>query len=293
MVYKRNGALGARSMEKTACPLCGERKEKALFVKDNFKVVRCTNCTLTYVNPRLDKKAIAESYNKNTISPKEYYLRSEAADRIAFKKRWKIIERFTSSRGRVLDIGCNIGIFLSVAKENGWDCYGIDINKSVEKECKQKGIKFAATTLERAKFKKEYFDVIILNDVIEHVHEPKKLMLLVKQFLKKGGIVFLVTPDIGSVTAKVMRRRWHHLKPDEHLTYFTQATMKRLLNDAGLSVLYAKRLGRERSLGIILEKAGSMLKVIPKTKRMVPKSLQKMVIPLNTFDELGVVARKN
>tara|TARA_Y100000034_G_scaffold135540_1_gene207900 strand:+ start:3762 stop:4667 length:906 start_codon:yes stop_codon:yes gene_type:complete len=281
----------SRDKEETACPLCGSMQEKLLFMKDSFKIVACKKCELVYVNPRMKKQALEKAYNANNISPMDYYQESEIGDKKAFGKRLKLIERFIKGKGKMLDVGCNVGTFLEVAKESGWDCVGIDVNRGVANDCAKKGIKFFATTIEKAKFKKEFFDVIILNDVLEHVHEPVNFMQSVYKLLKKGGIVFLVTPNIKSLTAKVLRKRWHHLKPDEHLTYFSLNTLKVLLKKQKLDILLWKHVSRDRSFGIIFNKAASF-GFAPDLNRFIPKDLQRITFPLNTFDELCIIARK-
>ena len=281
----------SENREETVCPLCGSKKERFLFLKESFRIVECRDCSLVYVNPRMSKQALEKAYNVNKISPMDYYQESEFGDKKAFGKRLKLIERFTKCKGKMLDVGCNVGTFLEVAKESGWDCFGIDVNKGVADDCAKRGIKFFATTIEKAKFKKEFFDVVILNDVLEHVHKPVKFMQSVCKLLKKGGIVFLVTPNIKSLTAKVLRKRWHHLKPDEHLTYFSLNTLKVLLKKQKLDILLWKHVSRDRSFGIIFNKAASF-GFAPDLNRFIPKDLQRITFPLNTFDELCIVAKK-
>jgi 2-polyprenyl-3-methyl-5-hydroxy-6-metoxy-1,4-benzoquinol methylase len=281
-----------KEFEKISCPLCGNAQEKFLFSKNNFRIVRCEHCTLVYVNPRLTEKAAKRLYNENVISPMQYYQQTRKSDLTTFKKRWRLIEKFVKNRGKVLDVGCNVGTFLEVAKNAGWDCYGLDINRSVEEECKRKGISISMSSLEKAKFPQEFFDVIILNDVLEHTTTPTTMIAAAHRLLKKEGILFIVTPNIGSVTFRCLGRHWHHLKPNEHLTYFSKKTTRILLKKFEFNILYEKNLNRDRSLGVIIDKLGEHISAMSWIANHLPPSIYNCVFPFSTFDELCLIARK-
>lgn len=281
-----------KELEQILCPLCGKSQEKFLFSKDNFRIVRCMNCTLVYVNPRLTGEASKQLYNKNVISPLQYYQQTRKSDCTTFKKRWRLIEKFVSQKGKVLDVGCNIGTFLEVAKNAGWDCYGLDINRSVKEECERKGISISISALEKAKFPHQFFDVIILNDVLEHTTTPTAMIAAANKLLKKDGILFVVTPNIESVTFRCLGRHWHHLKPNEHLTYFSRKTMRLLLKPSDFQILYQKNLGRHRSLGVIVDKVADHITFLSAVSKRLPSWIHNVVFPFSTFDELCIIARK-
>jgi 2-polyprenyl-3-methyl-5-hydroxy-6-metoxy-1,4-benzoquinol methylase len=278
--------------EKTPCLICNKNNEKFLFKKDEFSIVKCKNCGLVYVNPRLTEKEIIKLYNDESISPLQYYEDNKKGDEISFKKRLKLIEELYKRKGKILDIGCNIGTFLKVAKDSGWDCYGIDVNKGVEKECKKLGINFKARKLEKRSYKKEFFDVIIMNDVIEHLHHPKEFLAMVKNIVKKEGLIFVVTPNVASLTAKVLKKKWHHLKPNEHLVYFSKKTIKKLMEDQGFQIIKMKNISRWRKIDTIITKSGSLSWFIPSIKKIIPKKITEFVIPFNTFDEVCIIVKK-
>jgi len=280
-----------KGLESIKCPLCGEADEKELFYKDSWRIVHCSNCKLVYVNPRVNEEQSKKLYNQQSISPMEYYKENEEGDYKTFKKRLKIVEKY-AKKGKMLDIGCNIGTFLKAAKESGWDCYGTDINKKVKGECIKKGIKFYAKPLQKIKFKGNFFDVVVMDDLIEHVHSPKSLLKEVVRILKPGGLIFIVTPDVESVTFKVLKKRWHHLKPKEHIVYFSRVTIRRLLEIYDLKIVFMKNVGRCRKVGTIITKAESLSKIARLLKKIIPKRINEKIIPLNTLDELCIIAKK-
>ena len=278
-------------METIVCPLCKESELEVLFYKDKFRVVRCKKCSLMYINPRLTKKESHALYNKNIISPMQYYEETRHEDRITFKERLKKIEKRVRGK-RMLDIGCNTGTFLGVAKEAGWGCYGVDVNKGVRKECEKKGISFFHGTLDTIKFKKNFFDVIIMNDLIEHVHDPRKLLQQARKILKQEGIIFMVTPDAESYAARFLKRRWPHLKPNEHLMYFSKRTLKKLLKEEGFTIVRMNHIGRWRRVETIVHKGRGVWGGMEMIEKIIPSKLMKVNISCKLFDELYVIAQK-
>lgn len=291
--YKRTsmGLKRTDTNDDTRCPLCKKRGDNLFCKKDGVEIVKCNFCGLAYVKPLPSNPEVERLYHQESISPSKYYKENEKGDRITFKRRLRDIEKYVK-KGRVLDIGCNIGTFLKVAKDSGWKCYGIDIKNDAEKECKKAGIKFMRGTVESIRFNKEFFDVIIMNDFLEHIPNPNKVMEKVHRMTKKGGIVFIVTPDIGSKLAMILRKRWHHMKPDEHLVYFNRKTIKKFLEAHKFIVEEIKHVGRWRKIETIIEKSRSLLKNLPRIKPLFPMWLLEKEMPFNFHDEICVIAKK-
>ena len=76
------------------CDLCGKDDPVLMFKKNDFSIVRCSNCRLVYVNPRLLEKKLSELYNENLISPLHYYMENKTDDEKTFHKRLDIIEKY-------------------------------------------------------------------------------------------------------------------------------------------------------------------------------------------------------
>jgi len=279
-------------LEKTPCNLCKSDFYKFMFKKDNFSIVRCKKCSLIYVNPRLTQKSLVESYNKNKISPVPYYKENYEEDKATFEKRIRIIQKYKKS-GKLLDIGCSIGTFLEVAKEYGYDCYGIDLNKQAIAAAKQKGLNVRVANIENNKINSK-FDIIVMNDLIEHVTDPVKTMQIANKLLKKSGIIFLVTPNGGSIMAKITGKDWVHYKPNEHLSYFSPKTISILLKKAKFNVINVATIGRVRNLATIITKGSTYFGKIPgkiMNKIKIDSIFKKIRFTLSA-DEMMAIAKK-
>lgn len=221
----------------------------------NERVVKCSNCGLIFISPRPVQKLVLEGYEK--ASGAEYV--SQAAGRIeTFRSAVRLLEKSAFPKGkpkkpRVLDVGSAAGFFLKAAKDEGWDAFGIEPNVWMVKwGNKQYGVNAKAGTLEKAGFKKDFFDVVTLWDVLEHVPDPKKTLKEVHGVLKKGGVVAINFPNIGSTLAKLTGRKWWFLT-SVHLYYFTPHTLSKMLESAGFETVLVKRHYQKLNLGYMLE----------------------------------------
>jgi hypothetical protein len=96
--------------------------------------------------------------------------------------------------------------------------------------------------------------------VLEHVPQPQALLSAIRELLKPSGRLLLETQNVRSVLARVLGRRWHHYKHDEHLYHFSPETIRILLSDCGYRVLDLRSAfaGKYVSLGFVAERAGRL-----------------------------------
>ena len=282
------------SLECVNCILCGNEHAGLRCIKEGYRLVRCSSCGLVYVNPRPRPETSVEMYNMNHISPFDYYVEHRAEDSRTFAKRLILVEQCVQP-GRLLDVGCAVGTMLEVAQSRGWQAQGIDINRrSVEYSKKERGLNAEVGTISDVNAS-GCFDAVVMNDVLEHLHDPMAAMRRVHSLLAEGGIVFIATPDIGSPLARITGRRWLHLKPDEHIYYFSRRTITKLLEQAGFSsVVRIKSLGRFRNAATAVRKAATYSTLpyaVLKALGLV-KALRRLRVWFNCGDEMGVIARK-
>lgn len=213
------------------------------------QLVRCRRCGLQYLNPRLRRNLILESYSSG--SDEKFVSQIEARER-TFARSLKRIERLAPQKGRVLDVGTGSGAFLGVAKQRGWEVAGCEPNRWLsEWGSRRYGIHIIPGTVFDMELEESSFDVVTLWDVLEHTPDPRAVLAKCRSVLKPGGLVAINYPDIESLVARLMGRRWVFLL-SVHLYYFTTETVKRMLAETDFEVRKIHAHWQSLELGYIL-----------------------------------------
>lgn len=283
----------AEALERIPCPLCAGRDDDPALTKDGYQIVRCRGCGLVYVNPRLPVGDLEQLYSDQVISPAAYYVRTEAQDERSFAARVALIERWRKP-GRLLDLGCGPGTFSVAARARGWETIGLDINATSVAHCRARGLDVIAGAFPHPALAGQTFDVVAMNDFLEHLTDPLGALRTVRSLLAPGGVVFISTPDVGAAMARLTKGRWLHLKPNEHIVYFDRATIRRALEATGFRVEHVQSIGRFRNLGVALEKVAAYGELPSRLARaLVPRALAERVnFPFNPGDEMAVIATR-
>lgn len=145
--------------------------------------------------------------------------------------------------GTLLDIGCSLGYFVEAANARGWQASGIEISPHAAEEARKLGLDVRTGVIEEAGYPDGCFDCVTMWDVLEHVPAPTRYMLEVRRILADGGLVVIGTPNLGHVQFRLKRENWRHLKPAEHIFYFRQSSICRLLEKAGFEMVVPPVLG--------------------------------------------------
>jgi 2-polyprenyl-3-methyl-5-hydroxy-6-metoxy-1,4-benzoquinol methylase len=135
--------------------------------------------------------------------------------------------------GRLLDVGCGVGAFLSAMSDLGWTAEGLDTDPRVVESCRRNGVHAQVGTLEEANFPSESFDVVTASHVIEHIYDPVAFLAEVRRVLKVGGQVRLRTPNSDSSSLRRFRENWLGLEVPRHLYLFSPRTLAQVAQSAG------------------------------------------------------------
>lgn len=231
------------------CPLCGSSdsrlyREGNFTIEDNaadmsgafsctnvehgrhFPLRRCAQCQLVFCSPAPSMECLEGLYS-SVVDP--IYVRFEDARRIAARE---LVRRLPISRGRLLEVGCYTGIFLEEAQRNGFDCYGLEPSRDAANLCVQRGLRVAQGFVNDPPPWDTKFDIVVMWDVIEHLHDPLNAVRCIRELLAPGGEFHFTTVRIDCLFARVLGRRWPWFMP-MHLTYFEQRSIENLVRLAG------------------------------------------------------------
>ena len=153
--------------------------------------------------------------------------------RFKLDNEYRHMPKCPESGGTLLDVGCGSGAFLRTAKTCGWQVSGIDPDPKAVMNCRGQGFDVLQGGVEQFAEMDNLFDVITLNHVIEHVHDPVATLRACHRLLKPNGQLWLATPNIDSLGHKQYGRDWRGLEPPRHLVLFNPASLRLGLERAG------------------------------------------------------------
>jgi SAM-dependent methyltransferase len=238
-VAGREDTVITKSHGQELCPVCGQvgaqewmrGPDRLHGRQEKYTLVRCPACSLVWLS--------------NPPRPSEMHLHyTDAYDRLISAggqnspHRWRARKAALTPQkrsGALLDLGCSSGSFLESLKDEGWKLHGIEMSTDCAKiaHAKSGALVFVGDILE-APFRRESFDVITCFDVLEHLYEPLRVMAKVGEWLKPGGIFYVLVPNVNSAEARVFGSYWHGLELPRHLFHYSPASLKFLAESVGL-----------------------------------------------------------
>jgi SAM-dependent methyltransferase len=113
------------------------------------------------------------------------------------ERRLAIIERYVPLAGRrVLDLGCGLGEYVRGFARQGAHAYGCDVAHGRLAEARRRGAgDLVQAAGEALPYADASFDVVVLNEVIEHVSDDRATMREVARVLAPGGICVIYAPN--------------------------------------------------------------------------------------------------
>jgi 2-polyprenyl-3-methyl-5-hydroxy-6-metoxy-1,4-benzoquinol methylase len=226
----------------STCPLCGCNHQIPFRAVDDYRIVRCVRCDGLFVSPPPTASELTAVYQQESyftggwLGYNDYFAQRPMHEQIA-QTRLRRIERWYPQCGRILDVGCAAGFFLHVAQERGWEPLGVDISHSMAAHAAQLIDRPIAATIEDLELPPASLDAVTMWEYIEHVPNPAEQVRRLVELLKPGGVLALSTPNTGYWTAVHQPDRWREFKPPAHLIFFTEPTLRCMLESCGLEVL--------------------------------------------------------
>ncbi len=277
----------------TKCIVCESSRFENKYIVNGFTIVKCKECSLLFVKEKLTQKELNSYYERsdddcvysdpeNIENLKYYYL----------KLRALIESRIT--KGKILDIGCSEGHFLDVME--GWDRYGIELPNTYAETAKAKyGDNIHIGTLEDYECRDPFFDIITMQDVLDHLIDPLLALKKCHSLLKPSGLIVIKVHNLSCLLARITGAGFYALIPPFHLSYFNRTSLQEALSKTGFEIIYHKyiahilflktipyRLARGRKSGFF----HSLHRLLSRS------SIGNIKIKKNLHDIITVVAKK-
>jgi 2-polyprenyl-3-methyl-5-hydroxy-6-metoxy-1,4-benzoquinol methylase len=219
------------------CILCNSEKISPLKKFSSHHLVRCANCGFVFCNRKPTIEELMSIYG--------YYPIFQEVSPITLKRYDEVLNSLQKFRmtGNLIDIGCGDGYFAERAMKHGWNVFGTEFTDAKVEFNRRKGISMHKGVLDVKNYSPGYFDVIISIEVIEHINNPQEEVVKFSQLLRKGGAVYLTTPNFNSVSKLLLGMNWNIVSFPEHLSYYTQKTLKHLFKRHGFNTESLKSSG--------------------------------------------------
>lgn len=220
------------------CPVCDSKKfalTNSIFddrygEPNLYYLAKCIKCNHICTYPRIKHEELEDLYS-------QYYPRKEIDVKNLIKNaknsgtffspvlRWfkgtNNQGQFIAKKGdQLLDFGCGDGTSLLESQSNGVQAFGIETDTNVKSIAKELNLNiFFGTEIENA-FPGILFDIIVLNQVLEHIPDPVDVLNKLKLKLKPNGCIVVVIPNIESIWQRLTKLKWINWHVPYHLHHF-------------------------------------------------------------------------
>ena len=252
-----------------------------------WELCRCLNCTHVFANPAPSPALIQSLYSQ--VKDPDYEEEAQGRGK-NFRRILSYLEKICPSQGTLLDVGAATGILVRLAEELGWEAQGIEPSSWAVRYARDKyGLALFEGSFETVSFEPGAYSAVTMVDFIEHTSHPAENMEKAFRILKPGGILCLVTPDIGSLAARLADQKWWHFRPG-HLNYFTARSLNYLLEHTGFVVQKKRKYSWTFSAHYLISRKKG-LRFLFKNSRMA-LFWRKIPIKLALADSMEIYAKK-
>ncbi|MCP9455878.1 MAG: class I SAM-dependent methyltransferase [Nitrospira sp.] len=252
--------MGITLVSRPHCPLCGNSgemlycalRDRLYDVPGQWNLRHCadTDCGLVWLDPAPVPADTWKTY-------RNYYTHGVEMNRPGgidgvIKRTYHAVLRATGlgqardrvyhmylrgfKPGRLLEIGCGSGERLAKFRAMGWEVIGQEVDPAAAQHARERhGLEVRVGDLDTLKLAPCSFDAVVINHVIEHVHDPVHLLNGCHGLLREGGILVAVTPNVRSYGHKHFREFWLGLDPPRHLHLFTPEALLATAARAGFA----------------------------------------------------------
>jgi SAM-dependent methyltransferase len=246
MAHESATRIWTGRLEHVDCNLCGSStSDQVAALDDSWRLVRCAQCGLVFVNPRPTQADLVAGYKQWGSSEDEAEMsRIRSSTMPALRHERNRIVRSNGQRGSLLDVGSGGGFFLNMMKEAGWNVLGVEPSENLANfATREFGVDTAVGTIESASLPENAFDVVTMWYLLEHVTDPRSVVDRARSLLRDDGLLILRVPNFTFALPFLFLRKLGFDFSDLgvfstpwHLYFFDRDTMHRLMESCGFRV---------------------------------------------------------
>ena len=251
------------------CPLCHQKGREEIW--NNLPVFVCPECTLAW---RTVFDLPGDHYAVISVDDEEgkQVLRQQnCLDQVASLKKFL-------PPTNICDLGSGDGSFLAVLKERGYkDCIGVEPGKRGLQLSQRRGLQVVPGVIADLPHiaAQHSIQVITLFHLLEHLDDPQTSLDIIKQVLPPTGVLIIETPDANAPLQRLTNHQNHLVYP-EHLFYWNEKSLKKLLLQGGFNVVAIKHRSfnwRRMPIKQSLLRLGLSSRIAPQSEKFSNKQL--------------------
>lgn len=274
------------------CPICksGDKDEifelncgnfDGSFLYKNARIISCKECGHIYNKLNAVQydglyKYYNQEYSSNNLSSKSYGGdRPGSNDSFSlrrYKNLYKLLKKYIKINYRILDGGCATGGFMNFLSQSGFNnLFGIDFSRKYIDVAKKQGLKVKLGSVENIPYKSNSFDLVVIDQVLEHLINPSRTFSEAKKVLSPEGLLCISVPD----AARYKKNRffdfyWFLLR--EHIQHFDLSHLKLLGRLNGFELVdYSREESPMMSSKMVLPALNVLFR--SQTKVVVPQKI--------------------
>jgi SAM-dependent methyltransferase len=298
----------SRNMREVVCLICNSPSGMVLYgptlpagfdeaappppYSAHYQINRCTNCGLTYSSPVMDELGVSSLYRNSSetnVCPGE-----EDNVRRTMALYYRLATPHLRGRERVLDIGCDMGFMLQAAKSDGFkELHGIEPVPAARTAAEAiEGVIITSKFFEQTDYPANYFDLITLIHVLDHLYDPRVVLRQAHKNLRPEGLVLAVVHNVRSLLGLLMGERFPIFNLYHHY-FFNKDTLAELFRRQGYEVVKVVATRNCYSLGFFAQRFPGLSNSVRQSALRGLRGLRVADIPITIpVGNIGIVARR-
>lgn len=239
-------------LENINCILCGRAELSILQEPKPVGLVECVRCGLIFLNPspvrdehykfhhsRYFIKYYGETVEQFYQRKGELYRRIKSLN----QSRLGFVQRY-AEQGKLLDVGAGQGMFITLARQAGFQTVATDVMRDVAAYFRSNGFDYKDGYIEDMELPPDSFGAVTMWHSLEHILNPCRTLTEIKRTLKNKGYLFIAVPNFDSIIEQLKlllnRPFLSGASTEIHYFYFTERTLKELLHKSGFRIIHCR-----------------------------------------------------
>jgi 2-polyprenyl-3-methyl-5-hydroxy-6-metoxy-1,4-benzoquinol methylase len=224
------------------CPICGVEGmplAKRFSINSTPQYMSCVKCKSIYASKKATQKELLAHYS-TYYSTENLQIPDVAKNSLA--KTVSTFSKFRTINNTICDIGFGAGALLEAAEALSWECAGSEYSADAIAIGRSRGWEVHEGDMTLKDLPGPY-DVVTIIETLEHVQDPRELLMCASVRIRSGGLLYGTTPNAGSINALLLKQEWSVITFPEHPILISKKALRGLLIETGFTNISIKSRG--------------------------------------------------